>query len=274
MRGAVYFAMAASLAGASAAACPITIDFDRARQGALMVWRAEANAIITIGDRKLRLDPDTGVFAFGIDRDAPETARLEVVCADGAREAHEFSVAAREYEIERIEGLPPQQVTPPPELLARIRRDGALIRAARARDVAGALFVGGFIWPVVGRISGNYGNQRILNGEPRSPHLGVDIAAPTGTAVKAAAAGEVSLAEDDLFYTGGTITIDHGHAVSTIYSHLEDVHVAVGDVVTQGQVIGTVGATGRATGPHLDWRLNWFQMLVDPLLAAGPMPAP
>ena len=273
MRGSVFLVMAASFVGASAQACPIAIDFDVAQQGALMVGRAEPDAIITIGDHKLRLDPDTGVFAFGIDRDAPEAARLDVVCADGSRETHEFSVAAREYDIERIEGLPPQQVTPPPELLERIRRDGGLIRAARARDMAGPLFADGFIWPVVGRISGNYGNQRILNGEPRSPHLGVDIAAPAGTPVKAAADGEVSLAEDDLFYTGGTITIDHGHAVSTIYSHLAEVHVAIGDFVAQGQVIGAVGATGRATGPHLDWRLNWFQMRVDPLLAAGPMPA-
>ena len=267
-------AVVASLVGSPALGCPIQIDFAGAQQGALMVGYAEPDMRITFAKHEVRIDAGTGLFAFGIGRNAPQTGHLDVVCTDGARKTYGFAVAAREYDIERIDGLPPRQVTPPPDLLQRIRREGALIRAARARDNAGTLFAGGFIWPVVGRVSGNYGNQRILNGEPRSPHLGIDIAVPAGTPVKAAADGEVSLAEADLFYTGGTITLDHGHAVSTIYSHLDEVHIAVGDVVVQGQVIGTVGATGRATGPHLDWRINWFQTRVDPWLAAGPMPAP
>ena len=147
-------AVAVGLIGGSAMACPVTIDFDDAQQGALMVGHAEPNTTITFDDREVRVDADTGVFAFGINRDAPETARLDVVCADSTRETHEFRVDAREYDIERIDGLPTKQVTPPPELLERIRREGALIRHARTRDNAGPLFVQGFAWPVIGRVSG------------------------------------------------------------------------------------------------------------------------
>ncbi|MFQ5972971.1 MAG: M23 family metallopeptidase, partial [Alphaproteobacteria bacterium] len=168
--------------------------------------------------------------------------------------------------------LPPRKVTPSEEDLARIRREAARIQAARARDSAEGWFLDGFRWPVRGRLTGVYGSQRILNGEPRAPHLGVDIAAPRGTPVHAAARGFVALAEADLFFTGGTVVLDHGHGVSTIYSHLDTLEVSAGVVVEQGQRLGTVGSTGRSTGPHLDWRVNWFQVRLDPVLVAGPMP--
>ena len=184
-----------------------------------------------------------------------------------------LEIAARQWNIARIDGLPPGKVTPKPEDIERIRREAALIREARARRTARTDFLGGFIWPAEGRISGRYGDQRILNGEPRSPHLGTDIAAPVGTPVRAAAAGVVTLAERDLFYTGGTIVIEHGHGLTTIYSHLAEVGVAAGAQVAQGDRIGAIGATGRATGPHLDWRLNWFQERLDPELVVGPLKA-
>ena len=119
--------------------------------------------------------------------------------------------------------------------------------------------------PVEGIISGVYGSQRILNGKPRWPHYGIDIAADKGTKIKSSATGIVTMSENDLYYTGGTIIMDHGHGVSTIYSHLEEVMVNVGDQINQGDIIGTVGSTGRSTGPHLDFRINWFQTRHDPL---------
>jgi murein DD-endopeptidase MepM/ murein hydrolase activator NlpD len=181
-------------------------------------------------------------------------------------ETQTLAIVPRQWRIERIDGLPPRTVTPPPEVLKRIRREGALINAARARDSDAKDFAQGFILPAAGRFSGFYGSQRILNGKPRRPHYGLDIAAPVGTPVHAAAAGEVVLAETGLFYTGGTVVIDHGHGLTTIYSHMNSVDVNVGDSVAQGAPIGTIGATGRVTGPHLDWRINWFNVRLDPQL--------
>lgn len=174
----------------------------------------------------------------------------------------------RVYDVQRIDGLPRNMVTPSARELARIRAEGRRIAAARARVSTTPRFADGFSWPVRGRVSGVYGSRRILNGEPRRPHLGVDIAAPAGTPVGAAAAGTVTLAEAALHFTGGTIVIDHGLGISTVYSHLRALHVSAGDEVARGDVIAEVGSTGRSTGPHLDWRVNWFQERLDPALLA------
>ncbi|MEL0143528.1 MAG: M23 family metallopeptidase, partial [Alphaproteobacteria bacterium] len=218
-------------------------------QGALRVGTVAPGATVTVDGKDVRVDPTSGRFVFGIDRDRTEPVRIVVSGAETA----EFSVAARTYDTERIDGLPPRKVTPNALDMERVRREGAQINAARGRDTALADLFAGFRWPVTGRISGRYGNQRILNGEPRRPHLGVDIAAPMGTLVSASAAGEVSLAEPDLFYTGGTVVIDHGHGVSSIYSHLSRVNVAVGQRVAAGEAIGALASTGRSTGPLLYW---------------------
>lgn len=252
-------------------ACPLQLD-DSVSQGQLVVGRAEPGTRIMFKEVALRIDPASGTFVFGIDRDAEGEATLDVTCADGTSQHHHVAVLKRVYDIDRIDGLPENTVTPPKELLDRIRRENVLIREARAHDTETPRFLDGFIWPVVGRVSGHYGRQRILNGKPRSPHLGMDIAAPTGTPVKASAQGEVTLSETDLFYTGGTVVIDHGHGVTTIYLHMSEVNVAVGQKIAQGDIIGAVGATGRVTGPHLDWRINWFQVRLDPELSIGPMP--
>ena len=241
-------------------------------QGGLVIGRTTPGATIALDGRPVRVDAASGAFAIGFGRDHGPSAKLIVRLPDGTRQVETLAIAARDYDIQRIDGLPPRQVTPNTLDLERIRREGALISAARARDGAETTFLAGFAWPVIGRISGVYGSQRILNGEPRRPHLGLDIAAPVGTPVHAAAAGSVTLAEADLFYTGGTVILDHGHGVTTIYSHLDRVDVAAGAIVAQGTVIGTLGATGRATGPHLDWRINWFQTRLDPRLVVGPMP--
>ncbi len=239
-------------------------------QGALVMGRTTPGTAVEVDGQTLRVDAETGLFVFGIGRDASAEAEIVTVSPDGTRDARRLAVVARDYDIERIDGLPPRAVTPSEADLERIRREGALITTARGRDGSETWFSEGFIWPVQGRISGSYGNQRILNGEPRRPHLGIDIAAPAGTPVKAAARGRVSLAENDLFYTGGTVVLDHGHGVTTIYSHLQDVSVAVGAEIAQGETVGTVGSTGRSTGPHLDWRINWFQTRLDPALIAAP----
>jgi murein DD-endopeptidase MepM/ murein hydrolase activator NlpD len=175
--------------------------------------------------------------------------------------------------VQRIDGLPDRMVTPRgPEVIARIKREGAQKRAARPGDSPLTYFAETFVWPVTGRISGTYGNQRILNGEPRRPHYGVDIAVPKGTPVKAPAGGVVTLAEPDMYFEGGLVFVDHGHGVIGVFMHLDTIAVEVGQTVTQGETLGGVGSTGRSTGAHLDWRMYWKGARVDPSLLVPPMP--
>lgn len=229
-------------------------------------------AAVEFEGEPVRVSAD-GWFLVGFGRDAGPHAVLAVTYPDGRRERHELRVRARGYRIQRIDGLPPRKVTPRSEAdLARIRAEGALVAAARAVDDARTDFLGGFVWPAHGRISGVYGSQRILNGEPRRPHFGVDVAAPVGTRVVAPADGVVTLAEPDLFFSGGTLIVDHGHGLSSSFLHLSRILVARGERVTQGQPIAEIGATGRATGPHLDWRMNLLERRIDPQLLVGPMP--
>ncbi len=241
-------------------------------QGALVIGAVEPGATIMLDGKSLRVDPATGRFVFGVDRDRKEAFALVVTYRDGRRETRSLPVQLRDYDIERIDGLPPRKVSPSTNDLDRILREARLISAARAGDSENVFFEAGFAWPVTGRISGRYGNQRILNGKPRRAHLGIDIAAPRGTPVLASAPGMVVLAEPDLFYTGGTVVLDHGHGLTTIYSHLERVDAQLGQEIVTGVQVGTVGSTGRSTGPHLDWRINWFDVRLDPELIAGPMP--
>ena len=173
--------------------------------------------------------------------------------------------------LQRIDGLPPKKVSPSKEDMKRIRKEYAMVRDARARDDAREDFLGGFVWPVKGRISGVYGSQRILNGQPRRPHFGVDVAAPVGTLVRAPAPGIVTLTHDDMFFSGGTLIIDHGHGLSSTFIHLNAILVKEGERVSQGDPIAEVGATGRVTGPHLDWRMNLQGARLDPQLLVEPM---
>jgi Peptidase family M23 len=249
---------------------PLTLD-GAIEEGGLVRGRTVPGAAVTLDGRPVRVAPD-GAFIFGFGRDAPAQAALDVALPDGTRLHRDLAVAQRQYEIQRIDGLPPNQVTPNAETLARIKREADLIKAARAVDSSLAFFEQPFRWPAEGPISGVYGSQRILNGEPRAPHMGLDIAAPRDTPVLAAAAGTVTLAERDLFFTGGTVIIDHGYGLATTYQHLGRVDVKAGQHVAAGEPIGLLGATGRVTGPHLHWALNWYDVRLDPALAITPMP--
>jgi len=182
------------------------------------------------------------------------------------RSVERIAVSPRDWPVQRVDGVPPKTVEPPPEIAARIAREQAQVSAARQRDDDRTDFAQRFIWPVQGRISGRFGYQRVYNGKPGSPHSGMDIAAPNGTPVKAPAAGVVTFAAPDLYLTGGTVLLDHGFGISSNFLHLSRIDVKAGDRVEQGQVIGAVGATGRATGPHLHWGMNWFDVRMDPLL--------
>jgi murein DD-endopeptidase MepM/ murein hydrolase activator NlpD len=231
-------------------------------QGTLIRGRTEPGASVHIDGRKLGVT-SSGDFAFGFAYDRKEPAELRVKLAGGAGETKTIQVASREYKIQRINGLPEKYVEPPASVLKRIERDNRLIGAARARDTDEAWFADNFAWPVKGPVTGVYGSRRILNGAEKRPHYGVDIAAPEGRAIHAPVGAIVAMADPDLYFTGGTVILDHGHGISTSYLHMSRIDVKVGDRIAKGQAIGAVGKTGRATGPHLCWRLNWFAERLD-----------
>jgi murein DD-endopeptidase MepM/ murein hydrolase activator NlpD len=226
---------------------------------------------VSLNGRSLRVAWD-GWFVFGFGRDAPASAELLVRAPSGEERRHILQIAPRTYPVQRIDGLPPRQVVPREADLVKLRADAALLNAARGRDTAARGFIEQMAWPAIGPISGVYGSQRILNGEPRTPHRGVDIAAPQGSSVGAMASGVVALAETGMYFTGGTVMLDHGHGLHSIYVHLDEVRVTVGQQLRQGQTLGTVGASGRATGPHLHWGVYWFDQAVAPALLVGAMP--
>jgi len=235
------------------------------QQGSLVLGKVPANATVRYGSRVLR-PTNYGTVVFGVGRDEAGPVSVEITTADGRTQTAHIAVTPRDWPVENVSGVPPKTVEPPPDIDARIEREQAQVVAARARDDDRADFAQAFVWPVKGRISGRFGNQRVYNGVPKSPHSGMDIAVPTGTPVLAPASGVVTFAAPDLYLTGGTLLLDHGHGVSSNFLHLSRIDVKVGDRVQQGQVIGAVGATGRATGPHLHWGMNWFDVRVDPLL--------
>ena len=231
-------------------------------QGSLALGYGERGAMVTVDGQKVRLSPD-GVFAFGFAYDQTKPSTVAVTWRDGTVETQSYLPAARQYEIQHVNGLPQNTVTPPPEVLERIKKEAEQIYLARQRDTVGVDFLSGFDWPAPGIESGVFGSQRIDNGVPMAPHFGVDMAAPTGTPIHAPAAGTVSICADH-YLNGGFTLIDHGQGVSTSYLHQSKRLVRDGDVVRRGQLIGRIGQTGRATGPHLHWAMNWFEVKLDP----------
>ena len=232
-------------------------------QGHYIIGITDPSSKIIIDKKNVKVSED-GYFVFGIDRDRKFDLTITKI-NNGKKEKIIKKVLKRKYNIQRIDGLEESKVTPPESVYKRIKKENNKIGEARAINSDLPFFKNQFIMPVEGIISGVYGSQRILNGKPRWPHYGIDIAAKKGTMIKSSGSGVVTMAEDDLYYTGGTIIMDHGHGISTIYSHLETVLVSVGDKINKGDLIGTVGSTGRSTGPHLDFRVNWFQTRLDPM---------
>lgn len=243
------------------------------QQGTLVIGSTDPQAIVEYAGRTVRVSP-SGRFALGVGRDAAGPLVVKIAAPATATVEHRITVTPRDWPIERIDGVPPATVEPPPAIAERIAREQAQVASARTRDDAREDFAQRFLWPVEGRISGRFGNQRIYNGAPKSPHSGMDIAAAQGTPVKAPAAGIVTFAAPDLYLTGGTVLIDHGAGVSSNFLHLSRIDVQVGDRVEQGQVFAAVGSTGRSTGPHLHWGMNWFDVRVDPLLVLERNDAP
>ena len=228
-------------------------------QGSFILGHTEPDNEVLIDKKKVKVSSE-GYFVFGLGRDR----RNDVVIKVNNKKIIK-KVFKREYNIQKIDGLEEKKVTPPEEVYERIKRENKWIGAARAINSDLTFFKNNFINPLENSIvTGVYGSQRILNGKPKWPHYGIDFAADKGTEIKAMLDGIVTLAEPDLFYTGGTLIFDHGHGISTLYMHMEKLSVKKGQRVKQGDIIGTVGSTGRSTGAHLDVRLNWFDVRLDP----------
>jgi|TARA_R110002094_G_scaffold43505_3_gene55579 murein DD-endopeptidase MepM/ murein hydrolase activator NlpD len=234
-------------------------------QGGLVMGTTDPGATLYLDGKLLTVAP-SGRFVFGFGRDSKPTAILKILYKNGESEDRLLEVSQREYPIERVDGLATDKVTPSPEALARINAENAEIARIRSIETGEEWYLSGWQWPAKGRVSGVYGSQRVLNGIPKRPHFGLDIAASEGTEVLASTDGTVRMAEADLYYTGGTVMIDHGYGLISVYSHLSALAVKEGQFVQKGEKIGEVGSTGRSTGAHLDWRLNWFDTRLDPQL--------
>ena len=234
-------------------------------QGSLIRGQVPVGHQVWLNDIPLKISAD-GYFAFGFGRDAKLTPQIKWLDNKGELHVKLLKLQVRTYNIQKIEGIPSQYVSPPKEVSERIKRDNQLVAIARTLNDDRSDFYQDFIWPAAGPISGVYGSQRVFNGTPKRPHFGVDVASPTGSPVYAPADGIVTLFVADMYYSGGTMIIDHGHGVSSTFLHLSKGHVVAGTSVKQGDLVAEIGATGRATGAHLDWRINWFKERLDPAL--------
>ncbi len=244
---------------------------DRVTPGGIAIGSAPPGSTVRVDDRRVRVSDD-GRFVFGVGRDAE--GKVEVVIEPPEGEAITRAIAAekRVYKVQHIDGLPARKVEPNKDDQARIEKDWIMLNEAKAADSAILAFADKAVWPVVGPVSGVFGSQRVLNGKPKSPHRGVDVAAPTGAPVNAMLEGTVTVAARDMHFTGGTVMVDHGHGIQSLYAHLSALDVKVGQHIAKGEQLGRIGATGRATGPHLHLSLYWFKTALDPALILGPMP--
>ena len=250
----------------------LTLDYNNIKvflegnfiQGGLVKGKTDKNIIVKFKERLIR-KTSKGFFVIGFGRDHPNIANLSIKI-NQKWVSKNLYIKKRIYKTQVINGLEKKMVTPPKSFYDRIIRENKAIKNVRNLDSDIDFIFQKFNWPAKGIISGVFGSQRILNGKPKRPHYGIDIAAKKGTSVLAPIESIVRMAEKNLYYTGGTIMLDHGHGVTSVYSHLSLINVNVGDKVKKGQKIGEIGSTGRSTGPHLDWRINWFLERLDPAL--------
>ena len=233
-------------------------------QGGLVKGKTNKDLDVKFKEKVLRKTLD-GSFVIGFGRDHPKEANLYFFINQNWI-LKKLDIKQRKYKTQVINGLEKKMVTPPKSFWDRIKKENKVIKEVRSLDSDVDFIFQKFDWPTKGIISGVFGSQRILNGKPKRPHYGVDIAAPEGTDILAPTEAIVRMAEKDLYYTGGTVMLDHGHGVTSVYSHLSSINVKVGDKINKDQKIGEVGSTGRSTGPHLDWRINWFSERLDPAL--------
>ena len=267
----VVLALAACLVMVQAWADDTVIN-GRLEQGGVAVGTAPAGSTIIFNGRALTAT-DSGHFVIGFDRDAPASVELEIKQPDGTSEHRQLTIQPRKWAIERVQGLPQGLVTPDPATEMRIAADNKLMAAVRERTEPVPFYESGFIRPAEGRISGVFGSQRVLNGVPRAPHVGLDIAGPVGTPIRAAADGIVSLAKADMVLTGQSVVIEHGFGLDTVYIHMSAIRVSDGQRVKQGDVIGAIGQSGRANGPHLHFGVTWFNTRLDPETVLAVLPA-
>ncbi|CCQ11992.1 Peptidase, M23/M37 family [Pseudoalteromonas luteoviolacea B = ATCC 29581] len=261
MHKSILFAAVTSLFSCSVSALELKGTMT---QGAMIIGQVNNAEYVRFNGKHLELTKD-GHFVFGFSRDEAANGTLEWRI-NGKNHSKTLIIEPRQYKIDRVNGVEQKYVSPPKSVLERIKNDSKLVAAARAKKSEHTYFLQPFLRPAEGRISGVYGSQRIFNGEPKNPHFGLDIANKTGTPVFAPNDGVVVLAEPDLYYSGGTVILDHGFGITSTYIHLSKLHVKVGEKLKRGTHFADIGATGRVTGPHLDWRLNWFNERLDPAL--------
>ncbi len=242
-----------------------TITFlDPLIQGGLVHGKVTPGTQIEILGKEVYVN-SKGEFIFGIGRDVPPKIEISLT-VNAISQNLAYDVQQRQYTTQRIDGVEKKYVTPPKSVQARIKREAAQVWQSRQHLRKQEDFKKGFIWPLNGKVTGVYGSQRIFNGVPKRPHYGLDIAGPIGKIIIAPAPGKVRLAYPDMYYSGGTLVVDHGYGLTSTFIHLNKIYVKEGQVIQQGQEIAEVGATGRVTGPHLDWRMNWYNQRLDPML--------
>ena len=238
-------------------------------EGNLIVARTNPSNKIKINNEFLEID-ESGIFVFGFHRDEENPIKLVIINNENEQFKTFIKPIKREYKIQRIDGLKKSMVTPPEDTISRIKSDRKKVNRARKVKLEMGDFIQGFDWPLKGLITGVYGSQRILNDIPKSPHFGIDISVPVGTSVKAPASGIITLTED-LYYSGYTVILNHGLNINSTFLHLSEINVNVGERIGRGDLIGHSGDTGRSTGPHLDWRIDWNGKRLDAEMLAGPM---
>ncbi|MGI9417745.1 MAG: M23 family metallopeptidase [Geminicoccaceae bacterium] len=259
-------------AGAADSAGAVSLD-EQVAPGGMLIGQTMPGSTVSVDGRRVRVSDD-GRFVFGVGRDAEGAVKVAIQPPGGGEVTRTVAIGKREYQVQRIDGLPARKVEPNPDDQAKIEKDWVMLNGAKGTDSALGAFADEAVWPVTGIVSGVFGSQRILNGKPKSPHRGVDVAAPEGKPVGAILDGVVTVAAPDMYYTGGTVMVDHGHGIQSLYAHLSTVEVSVGQRLAKGEQLGRIGATGRATGPHLHLSLYWFKTALDPAPILGPMPKP